>query len=90
MNGRQTEDVLSIAVDFSPNDMDLLMVSRRKGDSFEIIKVFTNKEAVDLYNKLIGKENEKPIVVSSDFIGEKHNNTTSKTLERYKKYHKGE
>ena len=52
MNGRQTSDVLIVAVDFSPTDDDLLMVTREKNGNAEIIKVLTNEEAVEVYDKL--------------------------------------
>ena len=57
MNGRNLEDVLVVAADFSSTDSDMLMVGRRKDNGdFEIVKLFTNNEAVELYNRLIGND----------------------------------
>ena len=49
-------DCLTISVDFSPYDNDLLMVVRNYNGSLNILKVFKDEEARDLYNKLIGAE----------------------------------
>lgn len=50
------EDVLTIAYEKSfLGDVSTLMVSRRlKDGGLEIIKVFTEDEADDMYDKLIG------------------------------------
>ena len=52
---KSVEDMLYVGADFSPNDEDLLVVMRRKGDKMYVINSFKNDKAVDLYNKLIGE-----------------------------------
>lgn len=56
-NNESINDFLYIGFDYCKNkDTPLLIVMRRnKDDSIEIINSFTNQEAIDLYNKLIGK-----------------------------------
>ena len=49
-------DALSIGVDFSPNDRDVISVLRRSGDKIYVVNVLTDEEAVEIYNKLIGKD----------------------------------
>lgn len=49
------EDMLYVSVDFSPNDTDMMMVMRGKGDKTHIINFLKNEEARKLYSKLIGK-----------------------------------
>ena len=53
---KSVEDCLIIGVDFSPNDADIMMVMRRKGNETYIINLLKDEEAVEIYNKLIGKE----------------------------------
>ena len=52
---KSIEDCFVIGVDFSPNDTDMLMVMRRKGDETYIVNLLKDEEALDIYNKLIGK-----------------------------------
>ena len=47
-------DCLTIGVDFSHNDRDMISVIRRKGDEMYVVNVLTDEEAVEVYNKLIG------------------------------------
>lgn len=47
-------DCLTIGIDFSPNDEDILVVMRREGDRTYVLNQFRNDEAKELYNKLIG------------------------------------
>lgn len=50
------EDCLVLAIDISENDMPTLLVTRRIDDlSFEIVNQLWDDEAVEIYNKLIGK-----------------------------------
>jgi hypothetical protein len=51
------EDCLTIGVDFSPNDEEILVVSRIKGDEITVLNIIKNYEAVRLYRKLIGVSN---------------------------------
>ena len=51
-------DFLYVGVDFAPNETDMLMVMRRKGDETHIINLLKNEEAREVYNKLIGVKNE--------------------------------
>lgn len=51
---KSVEDCLIIGVDFSPNDTDMMMVMRRKGDETHIINLLKNEEAREVYDKLIG------------------------------------
>lgn len=55
---KSVEDCLIIGVDFSPNDTDMMMVMRRKGDGTHIINLLKDEEAKEAYNKLIGVKNE--------------------------------
>lgn len=55
---KSVEDCLIIGVDFSPNDTDMMMVMRRKGDETHIINLLKDEEAREVYNKLIGVKNE--------------------------------
>ena len=55
-NNNSVEDVLTIGVDFSPNDRDMISVIRRKGNELYVVNVLTDEEAVEVYNKLIGIE----------------------------------
>lgn len=55
---KSVEDCLIIGVDFSPNDTDMMMVMRRKGDETHIINLLKDEEAKEVYNKLIGVKNE--------------------------------
>lgn len=48
-------DCLYIGVDFAPNDTDMIMVMRRKGEETHIINLLKDEEAREVYNKLIGK-----------------------------------
>lgn len=52
------EDCLVIGVDFCPNDTDMMMVMRRKGDETHIINLLKDEEAREVYSKLIGVKNE--------------------------------
>lgn len=54
----KSEDCLIVSVDFSPNDKDYLVVFRRDGDKTYIINKLTDDEAMEIYNKLIGKEKQ--------------------------------
>lgn len=56
---KSVEDCLIIAVDFCPNDTDMIMVMRRKGDETHIINLLKDKEAREVYSKLIGENNGK-------------------------------
>ena len=56
---KSVEDCLIIGVDFFPNDIDMLMVMRRKGDETHIINLLKDKEAREIYDKLIGVKNGK-------------------------------
>lgn len=49
-------DCLYIGVDFTQKDDETLVVARRKGIDTHVINQFKNDEALELYNKLIGKE----------------------------------
>ena len=51
---KYVEDMLYVSVDFSPNDTDMLMVMRRKGDITNIINLLKDEEAIEVYRKLIG------------------------------------
>ena len=53
---KSVEDCLIIGVDFSLYDKDYLVVFRRDGDKTYIINKFTDDEATEIYNKLIGKD----------------------------------
>ena len=55
MNKEYVSDELTISVDFSPSDEDCMVVARRKGDEVYIINMLANEEAIEIYNKLIGK-----------------------------------
>ena len=52
---KSVEDYLMIGVDFSPNDEGTLVVMRRVKDDIYVLNQFRNEEAVELYNKLIGR-----------------------------------
>ena len=49
-------DALSIGVDFSPNERDVLVVMRKTGDEIYVVNMLKDEEAVEIYNKLIGKD----------------------------------
>lgn len=50
------EDCLIIGFDWNfPKDEAALTVMRKEGETIKVINSFTNKEAVDLYYKLIDK-----------------------------------
>lgn len=53
---KYTSDCLNIAVDFTPFDDNILVIMRRYGDKTYAVNQFRNEEAVELYNKLIGKD----------------------------------
>ena len=53
---KSVEDMLYIGVDFSPNDRDVLVVMRKTGDEVYVVNTLKDEEAVEIYNKLIGKE----------------------------------
>ena len=55
---KSVEDCLIISVDFSPHDKDYLVVARRNGDTTHFINILTDDEAVEIYNKLIGKDKQ--------------------------------
>ena len=89
MKFENIDDCLHIGVDFNSLDNSgCLAVIRKNGEQFYVVNMLRDNEALEVYNKLIGKENDKPIVVSSDFIKKKYNNTTSKALERCNRYKK--
>lgn len=46
-------DCLYIGIDFSPNDNDCMVVTRRNGDKTYVVNVLTNEEAREVYKKLI-------------------------------------
>lgn len=69
------EDCLIIGVDFSLYDEDHLVVFRKDGDKIYIINKFKDNEAVEIYNKLIGKHKE---------INEKLNNKSIKKKQNTK------
>lgn len=48
------EDCLVIGMDVSPRENNLLTVSRIKNCNIEIINIFKDDEALEIYNKLIG------------------------------------
>lgn len=48
-------DCLVIGVDFSPNEDDVLVVTRRVENDTYVFNQFRNEEARELYNKLIGR-----------------------------------
>lgn len=48
-------DCLIISADFSPTDEYYLAVMRRDHTETRVINLLTNDEALDVYNKLIGK-----------------------------------
>ena len=54
---KSVEDYLVISVDFSPNDDDILTVSKIKHNEIYVLNQFRNEEARELYNKLIGVKN---------------------------------
>lgn len=56
---KYTNDCLLVGVDFSPNDTDMMMVMRRKGDEIYIVNLLKDEEALDIYNKLIGVKDEQ-------------------------------
>ena len=53
---KSVEDCLIVGVDFSPNDKDYIVVTRRNGDTTCVINILTDDEAIEIYNKLIGKD----------------------------------
>ena len=55
---KSVEDCLIISVDFTPHDTDMMMVMRRKGKETHIINLLKDEDAREVYNKLIGDENE--------------------------------
>lgn len=52
-------DCLTIAVDFTPFDDNILVVMRREDDRTYVLNQFRNEEAAELYNKLIGVRDER-------------------------------
>lgn len=48
------EDCLMISVDISLGDDSVLLVGRRKNGELYIVNEFKNKEAVEMYNYLLG------------------------------------
>lgn len=56
-NNESIDDILCIGFDYCKNkDTPLLIVMRKnKNNSVEVINSFINQDAIDLYNKLIGK-----------------------------------
>ncbi len=50
------EDCLIVSVDFSPYDKDYMVVTRRNGDTTYVVNILTDDKAVEIYNKLIGKD----------------------------------
>ena len=53
---KNIEDGLFIGFDSYENESSILMVSRKtKNNGMEIVKIFKNEEAEDLYLKLIGE-----------------------------------
>ena len=49
------QDCLTIGVDISPNDVPYIAVMRNIGNVTSVINRFVDDEAIELYNKLIGK-----------------------------------
>lgn len=58
--GNKMEDTIVIGIDFSnKNDIKLMVVGRiRMDQSIEIINSFQGDEAIELYKKLVIKENK--------------------------------
>lgn len=54
MSNKSIEDYLIIGINFHPNDTDMMMVMRRKGDETHIINLLKDEEARAVYSKLIG------------------------------------
>lgn len=52
---KNISECLYIGVDFSSADEDCLVVMRKDGDETYVVNQFRNDEALELYNKLIGK-----------------------------------
>lgn len=46
-------DCLHVGIDFSPNDRDCVVVTRRNGDKTYVVNVLTNEEAREVYDKLV-------------------------------------
>ena len=61
MSNKSVDDMLYVDVDFSQNDTDMMMISRRKGDEIRIINLLKNEEAREVYNKLIGVRDENKL-----------------------------
>ncbi len=50
-------DTLLVSISFSDKDTGVLVIGRkRKNESIEIINAFQGEEALDLYKKLVTKE----------------------------------
>jgi hypothetical protein len=50
------DDCLTVTFDFCPQDDAIIMVMRTNGEGFEVVNGIVGDDAVDIYNKLIGKE----------------------------------
>lgn len=51
-----TSDCLIIGVDISPKEVSYIAVMRRVGNDTFVINRFVDDEAIELYNKLVGKD----------------------------------
>lgn len=54
MNDKYIEDCLVIGMDVSPMENNIMTVARMQNCNIEIINMFKDDEALELYNKLIG------------------------------------
>ena len=52
-------DLLFVGYDSCPNDKTTLTVCVREGRGYKIVKIFTDKEAEELYKKLTQQEDKK-------------------------------
>lgn len=57
LNTSYREDCLIVCFDWNLNkDNATLMIARKEGEDIKVLNSFINKEAVDLYYKLIERE----------------------------------
>lgn len=52
----RTSNCLTIGIDISPKDVPYIAVMRRVGNDTFVINRFVEDEAIELYNKLVGKD----------------------------------
>lgn len=55
-DNKYINDCLTIGVDISPKEVPYIVVMRRVGNDTFVINRFVDDEAIELYNKLIGKD----------------------------------